>query len=58
MVHVFIHFINMVGLVSYNHNRQNICLTRFYEVIAKFVIIPVTSCGCERAFSLLFIVKS
>jgi len=38
-------------------NRKNI-FTNFYEVITKFVVIPVTSCGCERAFSKLSIVKS
>lgn len=38
-------------------NRKNI-FTNFYEAITKFVVIPVTSCGCERAFSKLSIVKS
>jgi len=37
-------------------NRKNI-FTNFYEVITKFVVIPVTSCGCERTFSKLSIVK-
>lgn len=30
----------------------------FAEVLMKFLIIPVTSCSCERSFSKLAIVKS
>ncbi|KAF0703805.1 Uncharacterized protein FWK35_00033824, partial [Aphis craccivora] len=38
-------------------NRKNM-FTNFYEIITMFVVIPVTSCGCEQAFSNLSITKS
>lgn len=31
---------------------------QFFNVIQKFVVIPVTSCTCERCFSKLTLVKS
>lgn len=30
----------------------------FYEIITTFMVIPVISCGCERVFSKLTVVKS
>jgi len=40
-----------------NFYLKNI-FTNVYDVITKFVVIPVTCCGCERAFSKLSTVKS
>ena len=38
-------------------DRKNI-FSHFYDVLMKFLVIPVTSCSCERSFSKLSIVKS
>lgn len=38
-------------------DRSNI-FNNFFQCLKMFVIIPVTSCGCERSFSKLTIVKN
>lgn len=44
-------------LTNYNSDRAAI-FNNFFKSIKSFVVIPVTSCSCERSFSKLSIVKS
>lgn len=42
---------------NYNSDRTAI-FNNFFKAIKSFVVIPVTSCSCERSFSKLSMVKS
>jgi len=45
----------LIWLKSNDHYKY---FNQFFNVIQKFVVIPVTSCTCERSFSKLTLVKS
>jgi len=44
-------------LTNSNSDRTAI-FNNFFKAIQSFIVIPVTSCSCERSFSKLSIVKS
>ncbi|XP_025192029.1 protein FAM200B-like [Melanaphis sacchari] len=41
-----------------NNSDRTAIFNNFFKAIKSFVVIPVTSCSCERSFSKLSIVKS
>jgi len=43
-------------LTNYNSDRAAI-FNNFFKAIKSFVVIPVTSCSCERSFSKLSKIK-